>query len=85
MSDALVRENIKRDIERVSAVGPLDFQSFGIFKNHSPYSVVASPQQIRTGFYRDLQGLQGHNHTYYAGAAFQTHSSAAIWARSAPS
>jgi len=41
---------------------------------------VASPQQIRAGFYRDLQGLQGHNHTYYAGAAFQTHSSAAIWA-----
>jgi len=80
LSDARVRESIKRDVERVKAVGPLDFQSFGIFKNHSPYSVVASPQQIRAGFYRDLQALQGHNHTYYAGAAFQTHSSAAIWA-----
>jgi hypothetical protein len=78
--DARVRQSIKRDIERISAVGPLDFKSFGIFKNHSPYSVVAAPQQLRNGFYRDLQNLQGRNRTYYAGAAFQTHSSAAIWA-----
>lgn len=45
------------------------------------YSLVVSPRQIRAGFYGSLQALQGHRHTYYAGAAFQTHSSAAIWAQ----
>jgi hypothetical protein len=77
-----VKHNIRRDIERVStsSASSLKFKGFGIFKNHSPYSVVASPHTIRSGFYADLQGLQGRNLTYYAGAAFQTHSSAAIWA-----
>ena len=59
-------------------VSGLDLKRFAIFKNHSPYSLVVSPSQIRAGFYGSLQALQGHRHTYYAGAAFQTHSSAAI-------
>jgi hypothetical protein len=82
LPDALVKLAIKRDIEHVhtATANNLKFKGFGVFKNHSPYSVVASPQTIRSGFYRDLQGLQGRNHTYYAGAAFQTHSSASIWA-----
>jgi hypothetical protein len=82
LPDALVKHNIKRDIERVATASAhgLKFKGFGVFKNHSPYSVVAAPQQIRSGFYADLQALQGRNHTYYSGAAFQTHSSAAIWA-----
>jgi hypothetical protein len=80
--DAFVKLAIATEIKRVAAPGAssLDFAGFSVFKNHSPYSLVASPTQIRAGFYRDLQGLQGRNHTFYAGAAFQTHNSAAIWA-----
>jgi hypothetical protein len=82
LHDGQVRSAIREDIERVNipGVGPLHFDSFGIFKNHSPYSLVASPRQIRNGFYRDLASLQGRNATFYSGAAFQTHNSAAIWA-----
>jgi len=80
--DSLVQLSIRAAVERVAtpAASSLDFQGFSIFKDHSPYSLVASPSQIRAGFYRDLQALQGWNRTYYAGAAFQTHNSAAIWA-----
>jgi hypothetical protein len=83
LPDAFVKSAIQRDIERVStgSVRRLKFKGFGIFKNHSPYSVVAAPERIRSGFYTDLQALQGRNKTYYAGAAFQTHSSAPIWAQ----
>jgi hypothetical protein len=42
---------------------------------------TAKRTSIRDGFYAALQALQGHRDTYYAGAAFQTHSSAAIWAQ----
>jgi hypothetical protein len=82
LPDRLVKRRIQRDIERVAtdSVSGLGFEGFAIFKNHSPYSVVAKPQQIGDGFYASLQALQGYRDTYYAGAAFQTHSSAAIWA-----
>lgn len=82
LPDALVKAKIRADIERVNVagVGPLDFQGYGIFKSHSPYALMASPGDIRNGFYSRLEALQGRNDTFYAGAAFQTHSSAAIWA-----
>jgi NAD(P)-binding Rossmann-like domain len=82
LSDAAVKDQIVADLGRVVLPGggrPV-VNGFAIFKSHSPYSLVASPQAIRRGFYRDLQALQGHNDTYYAGAALETHSSAAIWA-----
>ena len=78
LPDALVQRRIRADVERM---GGLAFKRFAIFKNHSPYSLVVSPGEIRAGFYGSLQALQGHRHTHYAGAAFQTHSSAAIWAQ----
>ncbi|HTV19947.1 MAG TPA: FAD-dependent oxidoreductase [Polyangiaceae bacterium] len=83
LSDRRVRRRIQQDIERVAtrSAHDLDFQGFTIFKNHSPYSVVTTPQQIRDGFYASLQALQGYRDTFYAGAAFQTHSSAAVWAQ----
>jgi hypothetical protein len=41
---------------------------------------MVSPSDIRDGFYKVLQSLQGRNNTFYAGATFETHNSAAIWA-----
>jgi hypothetical protein len=82
LPDHLVERRIRRDVERVATetVGGLSFDGFAIFKNHSPYSVVVRPRHIQDGFYSSLQALQGYRDTYYAGAAFQTHSSAAVWA-----
>jgi hypothetical protein len=82
LPDRSVKRRIEADIERVAVDGisGLGFKGFATFKSHSPYSLVVSPRQIRRGFYDSLQSLQGHRQTYYAGAAFQTHSSAAVWA-----
>lgn len=81
-SDAQVRADIKRAVERVRVPGlaRIRVEEFAIFKSHSPYALMASPADVRAGFYGKLQSLQGRNNTYYAGAAHQTHSSAAIWA-----
>jgi hypothetical protein len=80
--DPIVKRRIANDIQRVTTeqISGLDFRGFAIFKSHSPYSLVVKPSKIRDGFYASLQALQGHRDTYYAGAAFQTHSSAAVWA-----
>ena len=82
LPDRVVKRRIQRDVERVAteSASGLDFKGFAIFKNHSPYALVVKPQQIREGFYAALQARQGERDTFYAGAAFQTHSSAAIWA-----
>lgn len=82
LADAQVRAAIRSSIERVSVPGiaPIRVRRFATFKSHSPYALMASPNDIRRGFYQSLQSLQGLRRTYYAGAAFQTHSSAAIWA-----
>ena len=82
LPDRLVKRRIRGDVERVATenVGGLSFEGFAIFENHSPYSVAVQPRHIQDGFYGSLQALQGYRNTYYAGAAFQTHSSAAVWA-----
>lgn len=82
LSDRRVSAAIHDAIERVHVpgVGPIRVEGFATFKSHSPYALMASTRDIRRGFYASLQGLQGHRQTFYAGAAFQTHSSAGIWA-----
>jgi hypothetical protein len=54
---------------------------FATYKSHVPYSLQVSPTAIAGGFYAALNALQGQNNTFYAGAAFQTHNSALIWAQ----
>ncbi|RLL98723.1 hypothetical protein CFD26_105332 [Aspergillus turcosus] len=49
------------------------------FSNHSPFELFVSSEKIAGGFYRDLYALQGRRNTYYAGAAFHAHDSAALW------
>ena len=49
------------------------------FANHSPYEVYVSAEEIAKGFYNRLFALQGERKTYWTGAAWVTHSSAAIW------
>lgn len=80
--DVQVKADIKKSVERakVPGLGKLRLDDFAIFKSHSPYALMASPADVRAGFYNRLQALQGRNNTYYVGAAHQTHSSAAIWA-----
>ena len=55
---------------------PLNIIDFSI---HTPYEVYVSSDQIAKGFYNKLFALQGQRNTYWTGAAFVTHSSAAIW------
>jgi hypothetical protein len=48
--------------------------------NHSPYFVYPSREAVAKGFYNEMNGLQGQYDTYWTGAAWESESSAAIWA-----
>jgi hypothetical protein len=47
--------------------------------SHSPFELTVSPDDIAGGFYRQVNALQGHRHTYYNGGAFHTHDSSLLW------
>jgi len=81
-----VETNIKASIARMQAKGTLpkplpgsaDLEMLN-FTGHTPYEVYVSSEEIGKGFYNRLFSLQGQRHTYWTGAAFVTHNSAAIW------
>ncbi|KAG9764091.1 hypothetical protein KCU73_g1115, partial [Aureobasidium melanogenum] len=57
---------LQNQINETSAVEPnfVDFQDF------SPFHLEASKSDIANGFYRKMNGLQGHKNTWYIGSLF---------------
>lgn len=49
------------------------------YGNNYPFGLRVSAEEIAAGFYRELYGLQGHQRTYYSGAAFHAHDWGALW------
>jgi flavin-dependent amine oxidoreductase len=81
LTDAQVRSNILVEIKRLVAAGtfPATQPKIEIFKSHSPFELTVTAADIASGFYRNLNALQGHNNTFYNGAAFHTHDSSLLW------
>ncbi|KAL4779943.1 hypothetical protein BJX76DRAFT_364817 [Aspergillus varians] len=52
---------------------------FVAYRNHFPFGLHVGAGDIRGGFYRELYGLQGYRGTWYTGAAWHAHDSAALW------
>ncbi|KAK4463920.1 flavin-containing superfamily amine oxidase [Cladorrhinum samala] len=50
------------------------------FNNHQPFWLTVPPAAIASGFYGQLNGLQGKKKTWWTGATFVAHDSSAIWA-----
>jgi hypothetical protein len=81
LPEAQVRRDIRTEIERVATAGtyPVVFEDLVVFSSHVPFELHVPPRAIAGGFYRTLNALQGHNRTYYSGAAFHSHNSTRIW------
>ena len=76
---SLTEDEVKREVLsslRSFLMTTLDILITG---NHSPYQLTVPADAIEQGFYDDLNGLQGHQRTYYIGAAFESHNSPQIW------
>jgi hypothetical protein len=81
LPDDFVKEDITASIQRLAGLYPgMSFGGFTAFSSHAPFEMMVSPEEIAGGFYTRLNALQGHNRTYYTGAAFQTNDSSLIWA-----
>jgi hypothetical protein len=72
--------SIAGDIRRLNVPNlAVSLTGFPVFSSHYPFALHVSPASLEAGFYNNFQGLQGHNATYYTGAALQTHNSSLIW------
>ncbi|KAI0098183.1 amine oxidase, flavin-containing superfamily [Nemania sp. FL0031] len=49
------------------------------FSSHSPFNLMISNDEIRGGFYKNLEGLQGRRNTFYHGAAWDSQDSSQLW------
>jgi len=49
------------------------------FNNHAPFWLTVPPSKIASGFYSQLNALQGKRNTWWTGAAWVAHDSTAIW------
>ncbi|PLB50417.1 FAD/NAD(P)-binding domain-containing protein [Aspergillus steynii IBT 23096] len=84
VAEADVKTDISTAIERLSrGIGKSNERKqkvqFLVYKSHTPFQLVVSAEDIDDGFYRELQGLQGHRSTWYTGAAFLSHHAGQLW------
>lgn len=77
----VVQWQIRAAFEALRSQGGFDieFGEFLAFSDHSPFELMVTPRHIGRGFYEQLGQLQGHQDTFYTGAAFQTNDSSLIW------
>ncbi|CAM3790985.1 FAD-dependent oxidoreductase [Kibdelosporangium persicum] len=81
LPDAHVRADIVAALDRLQNTGviPATRPRFEMFSSHAPFLISVSARDIANGFYRRLNALQGHNSTFYSGAAFHTNDSTLLW------
>jgi hypothetical protein len=82
LPDDVVKADITASMGRLVASGSFPGLTFGgieDFTSHAPFHMRVSASDVAAGFYTRLNALQGHNRTFYTGAAFQTNDSSLIW------
>lgn len=84
LSDHAVKADIIATVRRLQErrtvpTTTTELAEFVVFFDHTPFALTVSTEAIAAGFYRDLYALQGQRHTYYTGAAFDTHDSSLLW------
>ena len=82
-SDASVKAAILSEIAKLKTAGTITTianPEFAAYNNHSPYELRVSAAAVESGFYKQLTSLQGHENTWWTGAAFDKHDSGDLWA-----
>ncbi|TWU78665.1 hypothetical protein ED733_005708 [Metarhizium rileyi] len=81
MTEAEVKEMIRGELDNLARDGNIGDgePEFTFFENHTPHHLHVSADDIREGFYRKTQALQGERSTFWTGAAWVDNDSALIW------
>ena len=78
LSQQQIQTDVTATVQKLTG-GKSTTPGFIAFSSHTPFKLVVSADDISHGFYNNLEGLQGHLHTYWTGAAFLSHNSGELW------
>ncbi|KAJ5584787.1 uncharacterized protein N7459_004587 [Penicillium hispanicum] len=73
--DQIQRQIIAETTRAVPGAKP----EFVTFRNHSPFALRVSADEIKSGFYARLNQLQGRRRTWWTGAAWHAQDSGLLW------
>lgn len=81
VSSRAAQQMIVKQIDTLQAHGvfPTDTPKFLFFTNHAPFGTFVAAEDIKKGFYKDLYGLQGQQHSFWTGASWMSQDSSLIW------
>jgi hypothetical protein len=84
----LIQDEVQADVVNIimrlqkataSNGSPHPFPQFVEFRSHTPFKLEVSEEALQSGFYNQLNSLQGERHTWYTGAAFISQASGILW------
>jgi len=82
LSNDQVKADVLATLARINAANGVPTNStpkIVAFQNHSPWTLKVSVEAIKSGFYSDVNALQGQGNTWWTGATFQAQDSSLIW------
>jgi hypothetical protein len=81
LSDDQVKANVFSSLDLLRTAGTFQTTTpeIAFYSRHTPFELTVPASAIASGFYRQLNALQGHRDTFYTGAAFDTHDSSLLW------
>lgn len=81
LSDDETQARVAEDLKflSMSFAQVVEEPDFVVFKAHTPFQPMVSPEEIADGFYKKLWDLQGRRSTFYTGAAWQSQDSTMLW------
>ena len=74
-----VQADVIATVKRIQHDDPNVKPEFATFSSHTPFELTVPSDAIKSGFYKQLYGLQGERRTFYTGAAFHTQDSSLLW------
>lgn len=82
LSDDEVQANIIRDVQKLASANTIfsaQAPEFVAYKSHAPFELYVDAEDIESGFYDKLYGLQGYRNTWWTGAAWHVQDSSLLW------
>lgn len=82
LSDDEVQSNIIHDVQKLASADIIfsaQTPDFVAFKSHAPFELYVEAEDIESGFYDNLYGLQGYRGTWWTGAAWHVQDSSLLW------
>ena len=82
LPDERVKQDILKSVKKLQSAGTIPVTTepeFAVFSSHSPHEFTVTSKDIKNGFYKKLNALQGERRLFFTGGTFAAQDSSLIW------